>query len=1364
MPIKLADNSSLPKLQDSNSLTRVGNSAPLTKLGPTFSFGEKLGQFALSTVESFPELFGIEPSDTTQGFRTANPVSGFLSQALGAFVPYVGAAKGLRAIPAVEGAIGGLEALGKGPISRAALGAIGEASAVEAARLGVSATPVPGAIYGAITGDDKGREKPLDLMAGESALNVLGAGVVGAGLGALGARFAKAPKIADLVPEAAPDLPIMQRARALNDVVRRAQDPADAFTLPEDQLARFARERDQLIRFNLQDVVPAATDTGESIRSGKYNIDMGKAFRSLVGDKRDEVAPFLNRAWNWTGRPDRLTTTRRLILDPAQVGGYTTEQELADDLAKIGISREELGLFAQDIRTIGVNPGTGKLKGEAPTLSDEGGLEGERLLTQPQARNTGGPADPAQSRANGLQKRFTNSKVFSDVGDGWRMGKEQDGLYVMVKKIQGDISTPAPGDRWAFLRTDSPEVFAPRAARTNDILMRSAYFPKPEEAEKIGEALFDADSAYAKAFGENILPKKQTKTNAVGSFLRDSAETIGTYAAPSGPLATRNPLFNFGFQRLKNLEALAESRVDRLLHGEREFLMEKSLLGNVATLEAPHTEGLAARIKELTKDDLADIKAVLELEVPFDQVASAGLRGIFSEKTVDFLRAMQLVSDDFAKRVGTLQDSVQTNEGVKLVADFQARKGHYALTRDFPGAYRIFLQSPEGEVVGMATGASPKEASEAAKTIIEEQAKRGKVIHEGGMVDEALRNPEQIQALKSKVLRPGFLKNRGDLLGYDLQRGDLTNSKLLELVSKNLRRRENYIRNVVAHEKLAPVLAQLERTAPQDAIALSKRLRIMNGDEGEFARVQNAIMDKTLHAVGFGGKDTASKIVRETQKLLTDFQFNFGNLTQPILNMVGTLQTVLPEISYLVNASPETLARNYASMPLLDGAGNVKGTLGVLSEWKVFGNAFGYFGKTFKELDPAHQSLIKEMVRERILAPHFAEESYGVNGALLRDPVSAFKEGHSFIDLFRSANNLLISKSEELNRMLALNAAYEVAVMRGMNEAQMVHFTREFLAKTAFNYSTVDRATVFTTPLGSLAGTFKNWMFHYMANMVKFATAGKEGLPALFWQTASTAVIGGSAATPFLVPIADGASKFLTNNTFLQNLYQVTGALGLDERVADGIMYGLPGSMGLSFSSQTASPGADPERDAQMIFSFAAADRVKALSAGVRDALVAYKNTGVSPWENETVRGELVRALAPRTIYRSMQLSQDLAIRSLTTGYDVTQPLGLGSALLYGAGFNPTELEKTYEVYNQIRDNQAAKKELVTSFGEALAQAWETGDDRLANRVYARAMSTGVDMSSVLRSAQARQRRGEETQLEFQSKPEDEDAYGFAFN
>jgi hypothetical protein len=211
-------------------------------------------------------------------------------------------------------------------------------------------------------------------------------------------------------------------------------------------------------------------------------------------------------------------------------------------------------------------------------------------------------------------------------------------------------------------------------------------------------------------------------------------------------------------------------------------------------------------------------------------------------------------------------------------------------------------------------------------------------------------------------------------------------------------------------------------------------------------------------------------------------------------------------------------------------------------------------------------------------------------------------------------------------------------------------------------------------------------------------------------------------------------------------------------------MYGLPGSLGVSLTSQFNSPGSDPKRDAQMIFSFAAFDRIKALSAVTKDALVAYQASGESPWEDETVRTEMARAFAPRTIYRAMQLTQDHAVKSATTGYDVTHPLGLGSAAAYAMGISPTELQKTYEVYSQIKDKQDKQKELTQQLGKTMAQALQSGDDRLANRALVRAMALGIDTSSVLRSAASREERQGQTQLEAQASVEDQENYNFMFD
>jgi hypothetical protein len=1365
------------KLSNTTSLTKLGNrNEGFTKLGRNFTIGDKVGGFALSAVESFPELFGIEPSQSTQEFRAAAPVSGFLSQAVGAFVPYLGAAKAARAAPVVGGAIeafGGLEALGGGSaIARGARIAAAEAAAVEAGRLGISATPLPEAAYEATTGREA-ELRPFGTLVGEAALNVGGSGVLGGAVGGIAARLAKPARIEDLVPLAASDQPLAVQVRELNEAVARAADPADPFILSPETIERLGRERDQRLRFNLMDVEPTYTDTGETLR-GTYRQELGRVYRPLVGQtKSNPIDTFLNRANNWRSKsPDKLTATRRLIYDPTEAGGYRSEEELAADLAAIGKSREELGLYAQDIKTIEVRPGQGKKLGtptqEPLAASDVASMSpeqavGRRLLEQPQEWNT--TKDVLLGRARGLQRRFNNSKVFRDVGDGWGLAREQDGLYVMRKKIQGGAEA-APGDRWVFFRTDRPDVFAPKAARTNELFMKSQYLPAPIEEQIIGEPIFDSGSAFLKMTKDQPTRKVSGTKSGVVSAAKESAESAANIVAPTAPLGTRNPILNRAFQYLKNLESVVEARVTNVLYGADKFDDSKSLLKNVL-FHTPKSEALMANINRLTPKDLTDIRFVLESELPFDRVLEANARfdingeKLISDQAKDFLQAMQLISDNFTQRVSKLQATVQDQGVMKLVAEFQARKGHYAMTRDFPGSYRVFLME-KGEVVGIATGDSPAAAREAAMDIITQQGKRGRVITEGGMVDDALRDPVEIQKLKAKVLKPGFLKNRGDLLGYELQRGELTNKKLGELVEKNLRRRENYIRNVTMYEQLAETLATLNRQRPQDAQALERVMQRMMGNEGEFARVQNAAMDKVLHAVGFSGKDSASSIVRVTQKLLTSFQFNFGNLTQPILNMVGTFQTILPEISYVLHASPETLARNYVSVPLLDGRNSVKGTMGILSEWKLFGNAMQRMGVRWKDQPDDFKGLVEEMVRQRQLAPRFAEEQFGVDGAILRDPLAAFKSGSSFVDYFEAANGLLISKSEELNRMMVVNSAYELAKVMDLPFDRMVNFTREMMGKTAFNYGTADRATVFTTPLGSLAGTFKNWMFHYMANMIKYASGGKETLPALFWQTAATAVIGGSAATPFVMPIANGASKFLTDKSAMENLYAMTGGDGLDERVADGVMYGLPGALGLSFASQAASPGSDPARDASMMFSFAAFDRGKALSTATKDALVAYKVSGEGPWEDELVRGELVRALAPRTFYRAMALTQDHAVRSLSTGYDVAH-LGLGGSLLYGAGFNPTELEKTYEVYNEIRNDQRRQKEAVAELGQTLAQAWESGDDRLANRTFTRAMAIGVDTSSVLRSAQARQKRAMETQLEFTASDEDRSRYEFMF-
>ena len=756
--------------------------------------------------------------------------------------------------------------------------------------------------------------------------------------------------------------------------------------------------------------------------------------------------------------------------------------------------------------------------------------------------------------------------------------------------------------------------------------------------------------------------------------------------------------------------------------------------------------------------------------VPYSKLSELHARGEVSDGAFNMLSAMQSISDGFDKRIGTLREATTGNEATTLTELWNTRQGHYGMTRSYNGAYKVRLLDEEGELAGLGSGDTPLEAKQAAQQVIEQESRQtGQVLTDGGLVDDSL-DPDVYRKMISQVKKPGFLKSRGSLLGYEYGKGDLTGPKLSEILEQNIRARENFIRDIALWEKIKPLENELRRTSPQDAQALRSYMERLGArrnlepgshNEGAFARAQNQIMDKALSVVGFSGGDSASKIVRATQRTLSDFQFNFVNIMQPVQNLVGLVQTLLPEVAFVTNVSPEVLARHYVSVPVYDGAKGLKGSLGYLSDLKVFGQAMGHIFSGNPE--PELSELTREMVRRGVLAPRFAEEQFGSSGAIFKNWRSAFGDVKSFVKLMEAANQFMVGKSEEINRLATVSSAYQMGKLLNLGPEQMIHFTQEMIGKVNYGYGVADRAKVFTTPAGSLIGTFKNWQFHFMASMLKYSTNGRDALPSLMWQTAATGLFGGAVGMPFVMPVADGVSKFLTKRKAIENAYGAASAFGVPDKLVDGALYGLPGALGVSLSSSVSEPGSDPVRDASMIFSFVAADRMKALSQGVSDGIANYVTNGTSPFENDTVRNELMRAVAPRTIYRTMQVAQDSALRSLSTGNPILNNIGLGDRVLYASGFSPVALEKTYYAYNEIKDDEAAQKATVKNLGESLSHALESGDGVAANRVYVRGMALGIDGSRILRSAQSRAKGDTETQLEHAVKPKDRTGWEFAF-
>lgn len=1323
-PISSSSGSTLPKFGNSSQTEVTG----LPKLGQVQETAmDKFSGFTQSFLESVPELFGIEPSFETEQYRAKNPIGSFVSQGAGYLVPYLGEAKALKGVKALEGAYDAIKTINN-PIARGAAQAALETSIFEGTRLAASATPIPGAITSAITGEDKERTKPLTEIAGEGGLNILGAGALGGVFGGLGAKFARGEKISNLVPEAAPDRPLVRQIQAIDDALENGK-----FT--SDQTEKLIAERNRRVRYNLLDTrISHADDEVASVAPGYVDMD-GKLFRPLQGQtKSNDIGGFLNRAQRWTG-DKKYTTTMRAIYEPSASGGFSSREALDGALAAAQTSQQELGKWAQNIRVLEVNP------------QAEGSIPSARA-----ARDT---------RAASIEKRFTNKKIWTPV-DGWSMAQEKDGLYVMAKKVAGQLGDPKPGDQWLFFRTANPEKFAKTASNLKVFENINPFFPKPEEVAKIAEPTWDTLTDAQKLLEEGRPLKASTAKGKVAGAIEDSAETMANYTSPTTMLAGRNPKLNIAVDLMRTAQNLIHTRVHNFLHGEHVFEPGESLLKHVSRISTGRTASFADLIRTATKDDLKDIQTIIEEQIPFDKVTEAAHQGVISPTTHAILTTLEGKSKELFGRLAKLDEVVGIPSAKKLLGDFAERQGHYGITRDRVGKFATYINDTAGNLVGKVAGNSPQEALEKAQAFIDRDGGRSGELAIAGTVSDVLRTPENLEMLKASARKPGFTKERGNLLGADYSTKEWNHQDLIKLVEKNLVRRENYIRDVALEEKLASTFAQLEREAPQDAVVLRNKLNNLRGDEGKFARVQNEIMDKALQSVGFAGSDSASGIVRATQKLMNAAQFGFLNITNPLLNVIGTLQTVIPELAYGLHVSPETLARNYASVPVFNKAGQVKGSIGMLSPFKLFGNAMKWLATPFKDMPPDLQRTIKELAADGTLTARGVEEQFGVDGHILKNPIQALKSGGDFTRLINSSNELLTTKSEELGRAIAIMSGYELALARNLPVARIPYFVRSFVHKTMYSYATADKASVFTTPLGSLAGTFKNWLFHYMANMVKYAKGGKETLPALFWQTATTGLVAGTAGTPLLMPLLNGASQFLTDNSAMQNLY---AAAGPDhENWADGVMYGLPGLMGLSLSSQAATPGSDPQRDANMVFSFAIAQRMKNLSDASKDALESYTLTGRSPFEDPIVRNELARALAPRTIYRAIAASQNGEISSPTTGAPVIEDLSPGARAAYAFGFNPVDLDKTYAVYSEIRDDQAAQKDAVSALGRALADAWNADDQDAADRINARAMALGLDYSSVLRSAKAFDKRSQVTQLESSTKPEDREAFSFMFN
>jgi len=382
-----------------------------------------------------------------------------------------------------------------------------------------------------------------------------------------------------------------------------------------------------------------------------------------------------------------------------------------------------------------------------------------------------------------------------------------------------------------------------------------------------------------------------------------------------------------------------------------------------------------------------------------------------------------------------------------------------------------------------------------------------------------------------------------------------------------------------------------------------------------------------------------------------------------------------------------------------------------------------------------------------IISPRFVEEYLGS----LRDKLGSFgKEGENFFEWLKSADSFLAAKSEEMSRLHAFMSGRIVGEKFFGNQGQQLfNFAQQFTERTMFLYNQAGRAQLFTGPIGSVLGLFKNWPLHYLGNLAGYMGQGFRygNWKPLAWSMVGTGSIAGLGGIP-MYGAADGLSRLMSDKSLMTNLYDYMGysdkgAFG--KAGIDSIFYGMPGWAGITFQGRAEAPTADLVRDMDGLGSVVFFDRAAAAGAAGHEVLDTWMGGGSHPGHNSLVWSKLARAFLPRTAYRAMQLTEQRALKSLNTGNPLISDVSMPQHIINSLGITPLDLQRSRDVSSEIWTKQKKLQDKISTFGKLIADPQLNGDVEAATALRRRAfLQEGLPMdrvsSSVLHYMQKRRR------------------------
>lgn len=960
-----------------------------------------------------------------------------------------------------------------------------------------------------------------------------------------------------------------------------------------------------------------------------------------------------------------------------------------------------------------------------------------------------------------MDSRITDA--LDAVGDGWYLGKEQEGLYVMGRKLKDG--------EWFMVKTDNPGKFIPSQGGLKAVVERNAW----RDPDTIYKPLSDVqDSVYNKALqiadvlddgvgtataaGDSVWGVGQKaverfgqklgfKSLAESELLGNVQNTFNRYVSPTVFKFRNSPLARKIYGVASKIRDDSLRKAQELVYGKPQVGEDSLWKVTTKGIRRDDPTALANMVRNLASKHKPQFEALLKViddKIPYEDVM------LHPEISQALGPEGQAVLDKLWQVHNTAVEEMYKTAGALGIPEsklFPLKKGHYGISHYWQGSLRQGIVDEKGNLVYIVGGENRKGIRKLAEGVIDEARKTGKdwrlgeywtkdrgldlrqekllAADEFSLADEFARRYSQAHP---DVARASFFMPQSGVGGYNVAK---TAEDLLGALNYSLENKYIWLSNEMTDRILAKDIATLGIDQPKIAAQLEDTLQTLRGEQGAFSRLVNKTVDQVLAPVL--GTDSASKIVRSLNTASVYLDLGFGNMAYALANILQPITTVLPQLS-LLQQCPQALQWAYDGVPLISktGKGMVANTL---SPMKIMWEAMKLMGNP--KVEEGFSEFLEQMVREGALSPRFIESYIGENSGLATGLIDSFKQGN-FSGMLKGLATSLPTFSEQASRGYALTVGYKyfnsLAKAGLLQKDQVYQAARKFTENTMFQFAASDRAKILQGPVGGAWGLFKNWTMHYVGWQMQYLEAGLKhnAWKPYLYSNLATSMLGGLGSSEIGAAL-ERFTEAYTGDKLSNLLYDRWG----DTTGSQMMLYGLPGAFGLSLQSQVNSPFRDPGEETQRFMGFVWGNRLSALWKSASDAVDYYSATGKNPAGDINFQRSITRALAPKMFYRSTQVIGN-TLYSGSTGTKMLDLTPLESMAYQFFNLPSTRIDQSFKISREIWKDKDKRSQLTAKYSGIMADALQAGDGALMSRIVQRALIDGIDVGSMMDGAQTK--------------------------